>query len=159
MGAVFEDFGSYLVQLYHYRKGAFGRCFALDKFRFYLLCSKMVVFFNHASPEFLPKKLEPKPRLFRWMLLLEEFDFAIRLQSEEASSQPLELVRDSLLTPPHDFLHEQLFHVHDVIHWFVDMVMLCLHILLKHRLIISLRVNPNIMCWMILSYGDFVVTK
>jgi len=52
--------------------------FALDKFRSYLLNAKNVVFTNHATLKFLLKKANAKPRLIRWMLLLQEFDIEIR---------------------------------------------------------------------------------
>ena len=55
--------------------------FALDKFRSYLLGSKVVVFTNHAALKFLLKKPEAKPRLIRWMLLLQEFHIEIRDKS------------------------------------------------------------------------------
>ncbi|RDY01969.1 Retrovirus-related Pol polyprotein from transposon 17.6, partial [Mucuna pruriens] len=44
--------------------------FALDKFRSYLLVSKIIVFFDHAELRYLLKKSDAKPRLIRWMLLL-----------------------------------------------------------------------------------------
>ncbi|RDX86193.1 Retrovirus-related Pol polyprotein from transposon 17.6, partial [Mucuna pruriens] len=52
--------------------------FALDKFRSYLLGSKIIVFSNHAALRYLLKKPDAKPRLIRWMLLLQEFDLEIR---------------------------------------------------------------------------------
>ena len=52
--------------------------FALDKFRSYLLGSRVVVFTDHAALKFLLKKAESKPRLIRWMLLLQEFDLEIK---------------------------------------------------------------------------------
>ncbi|RDY10222.1 Retrovirus-related Pol polyprotein from transposon 17.6, partial [Mucuna pruriens] len=52
--------------------------FALDKFRSYLLGSKIIIFFDHATLPFLLKKLDAKPRLIRWMLFLQEFDIEIK---------------------------------------------------------------------------------
>ncbi|RDX91837.1 Retrovirus-related Pol polyprotein from transposon 17.6, partial [Mucuna pruriens] len=52
--------------------------FALDKFRSYLLGSRIVVFSNHAALRYLLKKPDAKPRLIRWMLLLQEFNIEIR---------------------------------------------------------------------------------
>ena len=52
--------------------------FALDKFRSYLLCSKIIVYSNHAAIRYLLTKKEAKPRLIRWILLLQEFDLEIR---------------------------------------------------------------------------------
>ncbi|RDY01778.1 Retrovirus-related Pol polyprotein, partial [Mucuna pruriens] len=74
--------------------------FALENFRSYLLGSKIIVFFDHAALRFLLKKpnangcfsskkldatlkyllkkLDAKPRVIWWMLLLQEFDLEIR---------------------------------------------------------------------------------
>jgi len=51
--------------------------FALDKFRPYILGSKVIVYIDHAALKFLLKKADSKPRLIRWMLLLQEFDIEI----------------------------------------------------------------------------------
>ncbi|RDY03894.1 Retrovirus-related Pol polyprotein, partial [Mucuna pruriens] len=52
--------------------------FSLDKFRSYLLGSRIVVFSDHPALRFLLKKPNAKPRLIRWMLLLHEFNIEIR---------------------------------------------------------------------------------
>ncbi|KAM2523479.1 hypothetical protein PS1_030296 [Malus domestica] len=52
--------------------------FALDKFRSYLIGTKVLVFTDHAVLKYLLTKKEAKPRLIRWMLLLQEFDIEIR---------------------------------------------------------------------------------
>ncbi|CAM8882622.1 unnamed protein product [Rhodiola kirilowii] len=52
--------------------------FALEKFRSYLLGTKVVVFSDHAAIRYLMTKKEAKPRLIRWILLLQEFDLEIK---------------------------------------------------------------------------------
>ncbi|CAN6720896.1 unnamed protein product [Malus baccata var. baccata] len=52
--------------------------FALDKFRSYLLGTKVIIYTDHAALKYLFTKKEAKPRLIRWMLLLQEFDIEIR---------------------------------------------------------------------------------
>ncbi|CAN6567552.1 unnamed protein product [Malus baccata var. baccata] len=52
--------------------------FALDKFRSYLIGTKVIVFTDHAALKYLFTKKEAKPRLIRWMLLLQEFDLEIK---------------------------------------------------------------------------------
>ncbi|KAM1606994.1 hypothetical protein ACFX1Z_027628 [Malus domestica] len=52
--------------------------FALDKFRSYLIGTKVIVFTDHAALMYLFTKKEAKPRLIRWMLLLQEFDIEIK---------------------------------------------------------------------------------
>jgi hypothetical protein len=58
-------------------KELFAVVFALEKFKSYLLGIK-VVFTDHAALRYLLKKKESKPRLIRWILLLQEFDLQIK---------------------------------------------------------------------------------
>ncbi|XP_021750654.1 uncharacterized protein LOC110716341 [Chenopodium quinoa] len=51
---------------------------AIEKFRSYLLGSKVIVFTDHAALKYLLSKKEPKPRLIRWVLLLQDYDIEIR---------------------------------------------------------------------------------
>ena len=44
--------------------------FAFDKFRSYLILSKVVVFRDHSALRHLVAKKDAKPRLIRWILLL-----------------------------------------------------------------------------------------
>ena len=55
--------------------------FGLDKFRSYLLGSKVLVYSDHAALKNLLAKKESKPRLIRWILLLQEFDLNIKDRS------------------------------------------------------------------------------
>jgi hypothetical protein len=59
-------------------KELFVVVFALEKFRSYLLGTKVIVFTNHAALRYILKKKESKPRLIRWILLLQEFDLEIK---------------------------------------------------------------------------------
>ncbi|CAM9000014.1 unnamed protein product [Rhodiola kirilowii] len=52
--------------------------FALEKFQSYLLGTKVTVFSDHAAIRYLMTKKEAKPRLIRWILLLQEFDVEIK---------------------------------------------------------------------------------
>ncbi|XP_030930818.1 uncharacterized protein LOC115956643 [Quercus lobata] len=52
--------------------------FALEKFRFYLLGTKVNAYFDHAALRYLMMKKEAKPRLIRSILLLSEFDLEIK---------------------------------------------------------------------------------
>jgi hypothetical protein len=64
---------------YHITKNElFVVVFALEKFRSYLLGIKVIVFTDHATLRYLLKKKESKPRLIRWILLLQEFDLEIK---------------------------------------------------------------------------------
>ncbi|KAL0286859.1 UNVERIFIED_CONTAM: Retrovirus-related Pol polyprotein from transposon.6 [Sesamum radiatum] len=52
--------------------------FALEKFRPYLLGTKVIVYSDHAALKYLLSKKDAKPRLLRWILLLQEFDLTIK---------------------------------------------------------------------------------
>ena len=52
--------------------------FALDKFRSYLLGSKIIIYSDHVALKYLFSKKDAKSRLIRWILLLQEFDIEIR---------------------------------------------------------------------------------
>ncbi|CAM8972680.1 unnamed protein product [Rhodiola kirilowii] len=52
--------------------------FALEKFRSYLLGTKVIIFSDHAAIRYMMTKKESKPRLIRWILLLQEFDVEIK---------------------------------------------------------------------------------
>jgi len=52
--------------------------YALEKFRSYLVGSKVIVHTDHAALRYLLKKKDAKPRLLRWIFLLQEFDLEIK---------------------------------------------------------------------------------
>ena len=52
--------------------------FAFEKFRSYLILSKVIVYTDHSALKYLLSKTDAKPRLIRWILLLQEFDLQIR---------------------------------------------------------------------------------
>jgi hypothetical protein len=51
---------------------------AFEKFRFYIVNSKVIMYTYHAAIKYLLSKKDAKPRLIRWILLLQEFDMEIR---------------------------------------------------------------------------------
>ncbi|WZZ51926.1 hypothetical protein YC2023_052033 [Brassica napus] len=52
--------------------------FAFEKFRSYLVGSKVIVYTDHATLRHLLAKKDAKLRLLRWILLLQEFDLEIK---------------------------------------------------------------------------------
>ena len=52
--------------------------FACEKFRPYILGSHVVIHTDHAEIKYLMAKKDAKPRLTRWVLLLQEFDLEIK---------------------------------------------------------------------------------
>ena len=56
--------------------------FALEKFRLYILGSKIIVYTDHDALKYLLSKKEAKPWLIRWVLLLQKFDLEIKDKKE-----------------------------------------------------------------------------
>ncbi|GJR15375.1 reverse transcriptase domain-containing protein [Tanacetum coccineum] len=52
--------------------------FVFDNFRPYLILSKTIVYTDHSSLRLLFKMQDAKPRIIRWILLLQEFDTQIK---------------------------------------------------------------------------------
>ncbi|GJV45935.1 reverse transcriptase domain-containing protein [Tanacetum coccineum] len=52
--------------------------YAFDKFRSYLIMSKTVVYTDHSALKYLFNKQDAKPKLIRWVLLLQEFTIEIK---------------------------------------------------------------------------------
>ena len=102
--------------------------FALEKFRSYLLGTKVIVYTDHAALKYLLGKKEAKPRLIRWILLLQEFDIEIKDKkgSENVVADHLSrLVRDEDSVPlVETFPDEQLFGMQVSNHnpWYADIV-------------------------------------
>ncbi|KAK8652304.1 hypothetical protein V6N13_061325 [Hibiscus sabdariffa] len=80
--------------------------FAFDKFKSYLLGAKVTVYTDHSAIKYLLSKKDAKPRLIRWILLLQEFDVEIidkkgtgnqvadhlsRLENKELTTTTLEI--------------------------------------------------------------------
>ncbi|CAN6716334.1 unnamed protein product [Malus baccata var. baccata] len=100
--------------------------FALDKFRSYLIGTKVIVFTDHAALKYLLTKKEAKPRLIRWILLLQEFDIEIR---DKKGSE--NVVADHLSRMVHNeeslpiletFPDEQLLSIKVSEPWYADLV-------------------------------------
>nr|GEW18765.1 reverse transcriptase domain-containing protein [Tanacetum cinerariifolium] len=52
--------------------------YAFEKVRPYLVLSKSIMYTDHPALKYLLSKQDAKPRLIRWVLLLQEFDIIIR---------------------------------------------------------------------------------
>ena len=100
--------------------------FALDKFRSYLLGTKVIVYSDHAALKYLLTKKEAKLLLIHWMLLLQEFDIEIRDKkgSENVVADHLShLVHNEESLPiPETFPDEQLLSIEVSEPWYADLV-------------------------------------
>ncbi|GKB67860.1 reverse transcriptase domain-containing protein [Tanacetum coccineum] len=72
--------------------------YAFEKFQPYLVLSKSIVYTNHLALKYLLSKQDAKPRLLRWVLLLQEFDITIR---DKKGSENLAADHLSRLENPH----------------------------------------------------------
>ena len=102
--------------------------FAIDKFRPYLIGNKVVVHTDHSAIKYLMTKRDAKPRLIRWVLLLQEFDVEIKdkkgienLVADHLSR--LEGANDDIQVND-DFPDERILAIEDkrAVPWFTDYV-------------------------------------
>lgn len=88
--------------------------------------TKVIVYSDHAALRHLKKKKEAKPRLIRWILLLQEFDIEIRDKKgvENTVADHLSrLVMSQEKLPLQDrFPDEQLFSLEESTLWYVNIV-------------------------------------
>ncbi|WVZ70418.1 hypothetical protein U9M48_019089 [Paspalum notatum var. saurae] len=101
--------------------------FAIDKFRSYLVGSKVIIYTDHAALKYLLTKKDAKPRLIRWVLLLQEFDIEIRdkkgvenLAADHLSRMKFE---ETLPLPIDDYMRDdQLLMVTTAQPWYANLV-------------------------------------
>lgn len=105
--------------------------FAFDKFRSYLIGSKVIVYTNHSALKYFLAKKEDKPRLLRWILLLQEFNLEIKDKKGTKNQVANHISRlehtieeGAPLSPINEvFLDEQLFVVSlTQVPWYADYV-------------------------------------
>ncbi|KAJ9556630.1 hypothetical protein OSB04_011244 [Centaurea solstitialis] len=104
--------------------------YACEKFRSYLVGSKVTVYTDHSAIKYLMAKKDAKPRLIRWVLLLQEFDLEIidkkgsentvadhlsRLEGSGDQKRDETIINDS-------FPDEQLLRVTHSEPWYADYV-------------------------------------
>ncbi|PWA68429.1 reverse transcriptase domain-containing protein [Artemisia annua] len=78
--------------------------YAFEKFRPYLLLKKCIVYTDHSALKYLMNKQDAKPRLMRWILLLQEFNVEIR---DKKGAENLAADHLSRLKNPHQSVLEK----------------------------------------------------
>ena len=103
--------------------------FSCEKFRPYILGSHVIILTDHATIKYLMAKKDAKPRLIRWVLLLEEFDLEIKDKKGSDNVIVDHLSRMEKFTEEEkgieiqeNFPDEQLFQVSVQTPWYVDIV-------------------------------------
>jgi hypothetical protein len=103
--------------------------FVLDKFRSYLLGSKIIIYSDHAALKYLFSKKDAKSHLIRWILLLQEFDIEIQDKKgtenvvvDHLSMLTMDFTEDAT-SISETFPDEQLMHIaYNPTPWFADIV-------------------------------------
>ena len=103
--------------------------FACQNFRPYILGSHVVIHTDHAAIKYLMAKKEAKPRLIRWVLLLQEFDLEIKDKKGSDNVIADHLSRVEKPTVQYEgreiaenFPDEQLFQLSLQSPWYADIV-------------------------------------
>ena len=103
--------------------------FACEKFRPYILGSHVVIHTDHATIKYLMAKKEAKPRLIRWVLLLQEFDLEIKdkkgsdnVIADHLSRVEKATVQEERREIAENFLDEKLFQLLLQSPWYDDIV-------------------------------------
>ncbi|XP_075102911.1 uncharacterized protein LOC142177601 [Nicotiana tabacum] len=102
--------------------------FAFDKFRSYLIGTKVTIFTDHAALKYLLAKKDDRPRLLRWILLLQEYDLEIKDKkgTENQVADHLSRLENPLLEfseIKEEFPDEHIFSVNSIVTqppWFAD---------------------------------------
>ncbi|XP_068317061.1 uncharacterized protein [Pyrus communis] len=103
--------------------------FALEKFRSYLIGTKVIMFSDHAALKYLLTKKDAKPRLIRWILLLQEFGLEIKDKkgSENVVADHLSRLvhsntEEDFIPLRESFPDEQLFSLKVTDPWYADII-------------------------------------
>ena len=103
--------------------------FSCEKFRPYILGSHIIVHTDHATIKYLMSKKEAKPRLIRWVLLLQEFDLEIKdkkgcdnVIADHLSRVERDKAEEEEAGLTENFPNEQLFQLSFQLPWYADIV-------------------------------------
>ena len=103
--------------------------FACEKFKPYILGSHVIIHIDHATIKHLMAKKDAKPRLIRWVLLLQEFDMEIKdkkgsdnVITDHLSRMEKPTEEEKGTKIEENFPDEQLFQVLVQTPWYADIV-------------------------------------
>lgn len=99
--------------------------FACDKFRSYIVGSKVIVHTDHRALKYLLTKKDAKPRLIRWVLLLQDLD--LQIVDRKGEDNPvadhlsrMEGIPNELVPIDENFPGEYLAMVRPIQPWYAD---------------------------------------
>ena len=103
--------------------------FSFEKFRPYILGSYVIIHTDHAAIRYLMAKKDAKPRLIKWVLLLQEFDIEIKDKkgSDNVIADHLSRLEKTIEEEKgseiaKNFPDEQLFLLSVQTPWYIDIV-------------------------------------
>ena len=103
--------------------------FACEKFNPFILGSHVIIHTDQAAIKYLMAKKEAKPRLIRWVLLLQEFDLEIKdkkycdnVMADHLLKVEKTTLKEEEMEVAENFLDEQLFQLSFQLPWYVDIV-------------------------------------
>ncbi|KAL4323400.1 hypothetical protein GQ457_11G026390 [Hibiscus cannabinus] len=110
--------------------------FAFDKFRSYLIGTKVIVHTDHSAIKYLLSKKDAKPRLIRWILLLQEFDIEIidRKGTENQVADHLSRLENKDIADTADEIQEAEDLAEKSTPWYADFVNYIVSGILPHQL-------------------------
>jgi hypothetical protein len=95
--------------------------FAFEKFRSYIVNSKVIVYTDHTAIKYLLAKKDAKPRFIRWTLLLQEFDVEIR-DKKGVENVVADHGQDDKETIEDKMRDDHLYRVLDKDTWMIDII-------------------------------------
>ena len=114
--------------------------FACENFRPYILGSRVIIHTDHDAIKYLMAKKDAKPRLIRWVLLIQEFDLEIkdkkgsdnviidhlsRMEKTTKEEKEIEITKN--------FPDEQMFVLSVQVPWYADIVNYLVYGIIPHE--------------------------
>ena len=114
--------------------------FACEKFKPYVLGSHVIIHTDHAAIKYLMAKKNAKPRLIRWVLLIQEFDLEIKdkkgsdnVITDHLSRMEKTTKEEKEIEITENFPDEQMFVLSFQVPWYADIVNYLVYGIMPHE--------------------------